>query len=255
MLWKSSRAGGCRRGILEQIRSLQMFARWRSFGQEALAYTLFMLSCSLRAVIFFWPVFVFAQLDSNSVTVTASRSATLTPDQVVFQVTIGSGLNTSLDDVIAALQGAGITVANFSGVSSPGALTTVNAAQPSLEWTFVLAAPLAKLKDTASSLSNVEQNIRKQNQGLQMTFAIQGTQVSQQLAQSQPCVIADLLADAQAQAQKLAGPAGLAVGTILAMSSNISSAASNGAPSLSSLLSTSPPPCNLTVKFAVIRLQ
>src|ERR1700730_7421267 len=61
----------------------------------------------------------FAQLDSNSVTVTATRSMTQQPDQVLFGVTVQSGLNTSLDDVVAALQGSGITSANFSGVSTP----------------------------------------------------------------------------------------------------------------------------------------
>ena len=60
----------------------------------------------------------FGQLDSNSVTVSATRSMTQQPDQVLFGVTVQSGLNTSLDDVVAALQGSGITAANFSAVGT-----------------------------------------------------------------------------------------------------------------------------------------
>src|SRR5260370_6736842 len=59
-----------------------------------------------------------AQTDSNSVTVTASRTTTTTVqiDQALFGITVASDLNTSLDDVLAALQGSGITIANFSGL-------------------------------------------------------------------------------------------------------------------------------------------
>src|SRR5712692_4904086 len=93
---------------------------------------------------------VFGQLDSNSVTVTASRNVNLQADQSVFGVYIDSGINTSLDDVIAALQGSGITVANFSGVSTvPNYLLPPDQQmQLTLEWAFGLAAPLAKTKDT-----------------------------------------------------------------------------------------------------------
>src|SRR5260370_31326366 len=65
----------------------------------------------------------FAQLDSNSITVSASRSGTLQPDQALFVVSVQSDLNTSLNDVLAALQGSGITSANFSGVSGNSGFT------------------------------------------------------------------------------------------------------------------------------------
>jgi hypothetical protein len=45
----------------------------------------------------------FAQLDSNSVTVSATRSLAQQPDQVLFGVTVQSGLNTSLDDVVCGV--------------------------------------------------------------------------------------------------------------------------------------------------------
>ena len=73
------------------------------------------------------------QLDSNSVTVTASNSATLQPDQAVFSIVVTSGLNASLDDVVAALQGSGITSANFAGI---GGLPVLGQQQPQASrWT------------------------------------------------------------------------------------------------------------------------
>lgn len=89
-----------------------------------------------------------------------------------------------------------------------------------------------------------------------MTFSVQGTQVSQQLQQSQPCVISDLLANARMQAQSLAAAAGFTLDVILAMSSTVSTTVSNQAATLSSfLLGASTAPCTVTVKFAVVRNQ
>ena len=94
---------------------------------------------------------LFGQLDSNSVTVTASQSVNLQPDQVLFGVGVGSSLTTSLDDVLAALQGSGITFANFSGVSGNGAFTIIpvpspipfpSPQQPAILWSFVLPVPI-----------------------------------------------------------------------------------------------------------------
>jgi uncharacterized protein YggE len=207
----------------------------------------------------------FAQLDSNSVAVSATRSLAQQPDQVLFGVTVQSGLNTSLDDVVAALQGSGITAANFSAVSTAPAYVLIGSGGPQpptvtpmLQWTFVLPAPLARIKDTIATLSGLQQRIAQQNNGLTLSFNVQGTQVSAQLQQSQVCPISDLLADATAQAQKLAGAAGLSPGAILAISSGTSVPGSVGsAVSITGALIFAPPVlpsvCSMTVKFALLR--
>ena len=207
----------------------------------------------------------FGQLDSNSVTVTATRSLTQQPDQVLFGVTVESGLNTGLDDVVAALQGSGITLGNFVGVSTapagfvltggPLLPTTV---MPMLQWTFALPVPLPKIKDTLASLSALQKGIAQQNKGLTLSFNVQGNQVS---APSQACPIPDLLADAHAQAQKLAAAAGLSLGTVLAMSSvtSVPSSIASVAPVIQGSISFSatapvfPSVCSMTVKFALLR--
>lgn len=201
--------------------------------------------------------FAFAQLDSNSVTVTASRSATVQPDQAVFALYLDTGLTSSLDDVVAALQGSGITSANFSGVRTtfPN-LTNIQPQAPKLEWTFGLPVPLSKMKDTITALTNLQQTLVKKNNGFTLSFDVQGVQVSTQLQKAQPCSISDLLSDARAQAQKLTDAAGFTLGTILGMSSATSSLVGNGngvSPVLNSPLL--PLNCTVTVKFAVLRYQ
>ena len=209
----------------------------------------------------------FGQLDSNSVTVTASRSTTQQPDQVVFAVVVQSGLGTSLDDVVAALRSLGITAANLSGVGSGGQLigvispTPPQMIAPMIQWVFALPVPIAKMKDTASAIAGLQKSIAQQNNGLTLSFNVQGTQVSPQLQQSQVCPIPDLLADATAQAQKLAAAAGLSLGVVLAMSSatSVPSGAISGSPLFGSIgfVSASsvsfPSICSMTVKFALLR--
>ena len=199
----------------------------------------------------------FGQLESNSITVSVSRSATVQPDQVVFAVTVQSGLSASLDDVLAALQGSGITASNFTGVSTNSFITVPPA--PSLSWTFTEMAPFAKQKDTVASLTALQQTVAQGKSGLTLSFTVAGTQVSAQALQSQTCSLTGLLSDAQAQAQSIAAAAGVTVGPILALSSATSSpipAAVNfvsGAFSSVYVAPTTPAPCGLTVKFGMFR--
>ena len=175
----------------------------------------------------------FGQIGSNSITVTASsNNGSSQPDQAVFSVQVTTGLDSSLDDVIAVLQGSGISAANFQGLNS--FLNYIGPAQPTqtLSWSFQLTTPLAKVKDTITTLSSLQAKIAAQNTGLALSFSIQGTQSSGQPA---ACSLPALLTNARTQAQNLADGAGLSVGNILAMSSPTPSA------------------CTLTVKFALVR--
>jgi hypothetical protein len=182
----------------------------------------------------------FGQLDSNSITVSASTNATVQPDQVVFSLSVASGINTGLDDILAALQGLGITAANFSSVSTQGqTIATLGTVPlmpaPGLIWFFTLPTPLANTKATVSTLAALQQNFAKQNNGLTLSFSVIGAQVSQQLMQSQPCSITGLITAATTQAQSLAAASGFTLGGILALSSS------------------TPSPCAITVKFNVTR--
>ena len=202
----------------------------------------------------------FAQLDSNSITVTASRTATLQPDQALFVVTVQSDLNTLLNDVIAALQGLGITAGNFAGVSSYANAISLPSLSQTIQWTFNLPVALTKTKDTIATLTAVQKTIAQNNKSLSLSFSIQGTQVSQQLQQSQTCSVPDLLSDARSQAQTLAAAGGVTLGAILAMSSPASSSGVVSGQALAVYAAnfdpySAPTPCTMTVKFAVTRFQ
>jgi len=157
---------------------------------------------------------LFGQLESHTLTVSAARSIAMLPDQALLGLSVSSAVTTNLDQIVAALSGLGITSANLAGVGS----STV---PPSVQWNFTLAVSLSNLTATIGSITKLEQTIAQNNSGLTLTFGINGTQVSQtsqQLQQSQSCSNSDLIADATAQAQKLAAAAGLSLGPILKLS-------------------------------------
>lgn len=161
------------------------------------------------------------QTDANSLTITAYRSVAVQPDQLVFAVTVSSGMNTGLEEVLAALTGSGVAAGNLQGVYS----YTDSKNQTTLDWTFTLPVAISEAKTTIALLEGLRQTIGTRNPGLRLTYQSQGTQVSAQLQRSQQCPLSDLIADARAQAQRLvSGAAGLSVGPILALSDG-----SNGA--------------------------
>jgi hypothetical protein len=127
---------------------------------------------------------------------------------------------------------------------------------PTIGWTFSLPVPLTNTKTTVATLTTLQQNIAKLNNGMTLSFNIVGTQVSQQLAQSQTCSLSALMVSATTQAQNLATASGLTLGSILALSSATSSVSSGSqlpleVPGL--VFSATPPPCTITVKFNVTR--
>lgn len=210
-------------------------------------------------LLFVYCSLAFAQLDSNSITVSASNTANLQPDQAVFSISVTTPLTTGLDDVLTALAGSGITAANFSGVSTQTLyLSSSQAPTPALVWLFSLTSALTNTKATVASLTTLQQNIVKAKNGLTLSFSIVGTQVSQQLAQSQTCSLSSLITSATTQAQALAAAASLQLGAILALSSSTSSAVSSSevfasGPYISTILNGAPPPCAITVKFNATR--
>jgi hypothetical protein len=195
--------------------------------------------------------------------VSASNNPVLQPDQAVFSVTVTSPLTTGLDDVLTALAGSGITAANFTGVSTQVVFSVLGGPgtqvpPPMLTWLFSVTSPLVNTKATVASLTTLQQNLTKANNGLTLSFSIVGTQVSQQLAQSQTCSLASLLSAASTQAQSIAAAAGVNLGGILALSSTISTGStssqliSSGA-FVSTVYNSTPPPCTITVKFSATR--
>jgi uncharacterized protein YggE len=161
-----------------------------------------------------------AQVTSSSVTVTASRSTNLQPDLVGITVAVTTPATGTRDDAVNALGGSGITVTNFVGVYTSTVYPSgSNSPLTVLQWNFSITAPISDIKTTVALLTTVASGVAKKNNGISVSFSIQGMQVSAQLQQSQPCPIAGLISDARTQAQTLANTAGVTLGGILAMSS------------------------------------
>jgi hypothetical protein len=203
----------------------------------------------------------FGQLETDTITIQASRFVYPAPDQVSFYITVVADPASSLDQIVAALSGLGITASNLSSMYG------ANDNRGSLQWSFALATPLTKISATIASLVTLQQSMVKNNSGMSLTFQFQGAYVSPQAFQSQSCSAKDVVADAQTQAQNVAAAAGFAVGSIIAISDGSSSAtaARNVAARLGdfslgawfNVTSFTPAPagCYLELKFKLLRYQ
>src|SRR5580704_13451296 len=96
------------------------------------------------------PSFLFGQPGSGTVTVTASNNSNPQPDQALFSVSVNSGIGQSLDSIVTALAGSGISAANLSGLtfqSNPASSGVLP-----LAWTFQLIVPVTQVKTTTTFL-------------------------------------------------------------------------------------------------------
>jgi len=213
---------------------------------------------------------VFAQTDTNGLTVTANRPLSVQPDQQVLQVNVSSTLNAGLDDVLAAIASAGIKATDLSGVSGPTTqYSSGNAQTQVLHWSFRFPVPLATVKSTIAALDSLMQTIGGKNSGWSLQFYGTGLQVSQEALATQQCSIPALIADARAQAQKTAAATGVALGPIVAISDGQSAPAATPVVVWGGVVSgeifsgliflspaPSPPPaCSVVVKFSLLPNQ
>lgn len=186
------------------------------------------------------PLLALAQLNPNSVTVTASRPAAGQPDTVRFNLSISAAADASREDVLAAASGAGITPANFTGVSYYNSRSNLP-----VTWSFSLTAPLSNLKSTIALLTAVQNNLET-GKKFSLFYSVSGSEAS-----LGDCKLQDLIADARSQAARLASAAGMSVGTIQSISGATSSATAAAA-GIASASTVSSPACSITVRFALM---
>jgi uncharacterized protein YggE len=202
----------------------------------------------------------FAQLDPFTITISASRSIYVQPDQVVMGVVVNTSLATTLDQVVAATPGVGITAGNLRRVSTrPDPNAPALGLPGSLDWNFYFVTSFASLKDTMAQLSDLQRSVASGNPGMTLTFSVVTDQASPQTLAAQPCRTAELIADAHAKALKLANAAGFGLGSVVAMS-DLNSGQSISAfviagvvPSFPAVASTTPMTCALSVKFRLLQ--
>jgi hypothetical protein len=184
----------------------------------------------------------------NNLTVTASRLMNAAVDLVVLSVDVLTPITAGRDDVFAAVQGSIATPANFNTVRTSYQYLPDGTTSNLIDWTFLVTAPIGNFRTTVTQLQALQQAVAQKKNGMSVSFALYGTQVSTQAQQAQPCAVTDLLADARTQAQKMAVAAGAGLGNVLAMSGATVTQPASGA-----LFSggVGIPSCTMTVKFAL----
>jgi hypothetical protein len=197
-------------------------------------------------------------LDSDTLSIAASRILSVQPDQVLVAVSVNAPATASLQDVIDEVPGFGITSADLS--AAHGAFDGDRS-----QWVFTLAIPFAKLGDTLTRLASLQQKIGGPVGQPDLNFNVQGARVSDEVQAAQSCSFQALVTDAQAQAQKLASAAGLTLGPVVSVSDGstlqsvgVFSAGIASVPygilSINQWFSPAPTPaqpCALTVQFKI----
>jgi hypothetical protein len=159
---------------------------------------------------------LFAEL-TNSVTVNASQLAGQ-PDSVVFSVAVTSGYDQTLENIVNAVSGLGITAANLTGLGMPNAVLyptspLPRSGPPQEQWTFQLVVPFAQMKSTSTTLAMFQKSLAQSTSSLILSWSVSGIQTS-----AATCNLPSLAAQASAQAQQIAATASVKLGAISRLS-------------------------------------
>ena len=158
-----------------------------------------------------------AQLDNDTILVTAQAVNAPQPDSVWVDVCLAAQGGTSLDAVLAPLSGLGIHEQNLLGVAD---YPEGNCAYPEPSekvyfwWRFGYAAPVAKVKETVAALRGIRAGLPAD---WLVTYSLQG-----QWSGGQECAIPTLVSQARRHAENIAAAMAARVGPIVALSNDLS---------------------------------
>jgi hypothetical protein len=194
----------------------------------------------------------FAQVDG--IATTATRSVTLSPDEVTFNVTVIAEISTTLEQAVAAVQDAGVTSKNLLGIASseeyygPSPLSRTSR----LTYGFTVTQPYSKMKETTEKLEAARRRLAAESGGdVVFTLYVNATEKAVQDARQR--LVTELLAEAKSNAQFLANAAGLTLGGLLNVSENVYPASGVPGPYYGSISfsSGSPSPVPIRVTYTV----
>jgi uncharacterized protein YggE len=164
-------------------------------------------------------VAAFAQVDG--IATSGTRTVTLSPDEVTFNITVVTDINSTLEQAVAAVQDAGVTSKHLLGIASseeyygPQPLSRT----PRLAYGFTITLPSSKLKETTDKLEAARRRIAADSGGdVVFTLYVNATEKAVQEARQR--LVTELLAEAKTNAQFLANAAGLTLGNLLNVSEN-----------------------------------
>ncbi|HTM48498.1 MAG TPA: SIMPL domain-containing protein [Bryobacteraceae bacterium] len=154
---------------------------------------------------------------TDALSVTASKTVDLTPDEMTFSVVVLADQDTTLEQVLQVVKAAGITANNLGGVGSSQFGPSPN--QSRLVYQFTLTTPLGKFKDTVDGFTSVRRSLLANSSNMELqtnVVAITPAEASREQARLQ--ATPDLIADARKKADVLAKAAGLTLGPIVGIS-------------------------------------
>lgn len=156
--------------------------------------------------------------DTNTLTVQASRTVRLTPEQATFSVRISTGTETSVAQVLSSVRSIGLDANAFQDVTTGfrSVLTLSRTPQqvPSLDYTFQLSVPFGKLNETIGAIDALQKTLATDRKW-DTSYSLTGLQASTSTAEeSRQRALPELFADARRKAEGLAKSAGVGVGSI-----------------------------------------
>lgn len=157
---------------------------------------------------------VFGQSDSNTITITASRTVPAQPNSATVQVQVALPQASTLDNALAITKAAGFAASDFTGLSGPSYVYNPFPGnfQPPVYWTLSKTVSAADVPAILSSLDSARKAMLQNQSGTDLLYS-----VSNAIPQAPDCVYPALIGDAQAQAAKVAEAAGRKAGGIISL--------------------------------------
>lgn len=160
----------------------------------------------------------FAQVATDGITTSASRTVTLAPDSAVYTVDVTLAAGTTVDQAVAFLKDTGITAVNLAGAgTTQGYLTTVppTPAQRMVH-EFQITLPYIRLKDMNDKLTTAAKAVAAAGGALDQSMYL--TASDQVLQDARQKVMPDLVAEVRRRAEFLASASGLNLGALQSLS-------------------------------------
>jgi hypothetical protein len=203
------------------------------------------------AVLLTIAVAAFAQTDG--INTSAARTITLNPDEVTFGVTVFTEFGTSMEEVLAVVQDAGITSRHLMAISSaeyyaPDLIDR----RPRLLHSFYITHPYSKLREISRRLEAARTALIAQSGDLSWSLYVNATDKAVQDARRQ--LLPQLLAEAKSNAEFMASAAGLTLGALVSVAESAYPSGGVSLPYYSSgigFYGSQPSPSPITISYTV----
>ena len=153
----------------------------------------------------------FAQINPRTISVTASKNVDLAPEEISFDVDVSTDQDTTLEEVIQAIQNTGITTRDFQSVRSGYGYRSE---QPELRYSFGFSAPFTRLQEIIAKLEAARGTPRGKKR-MDLDFSLEGAGPRDNtVEQAKQSIMPDLISEARRKGQLLAAAAGVTLGPI-----------------------------------------